>query len=512
MAGRLLRLPGGCVHRGWRRQRSADSAPASRGWTQRCLQRRRPGLFPDAGNGANYWVDVVFEQPDTVAPTITGRAPADGATGVGTNTNVVVTFSEPVAPGSVTSSSVRLRADGAGSDVTAALSVAGATVVLDPSGDLAPYTSYTATVTTAVTDRFGNPLATRPRPGRSRPAGSPRASSTRPSATLASGRPVRTPTCPTPPAAKLILAPTVGAEFDGSSLPSDWTSTAPWSWRTADHVAGGSLERRRAWLPLGRRSVRPGPLARVRGDVRRGARSSTSASSSTSTVPSAAFGDRSAPRAAPATGVFARTSAIRQLPGSRSALSACATSLPDRLDRDQDSCSTSMAALRSDGDRRSPRPMRPIGQRLRARRRRLVVDWIRMTPFASPGTFESRVLDAGTTHDWTSLTAITTLPADTSASFETRTGNTTDPNDRSWSAWQAVAGDVIASPNARYAQYRVTLATSVPGPDAGRRARRADGSEPAGQRRAGRRRRHGHRDRGHRARAAGQRRRLAGRQ
>ena len=91
----------------------------------------------------------------------------------------------------------------------------------------------------------------------------------------------------------------------------------------------------------------------------------------------------------------------------------------------------------------------------------LAVDWMRLTPYRSPGTFESRAFDAGVAYDWTSLAATTALPAGTSASFATRSGNTPSP-DGSWSEWQAVVGGVIASPNARYAQYLVTLGTSDP--------------------------------------------------
>ena len=80
----------------------------------------------------------------------------------------------------------------------------------------------------------------------------------------------------------------------------------------------------------------------------------------------------------------------------------------------------------------------------------------------TPGTFESRVFDAGSAYDWTNLIANTTLPAETSAVFETRTGTTPTYGGATWSVWEAVNGGTIASPNARYAQYRVTLTTADP--------------------------------------------------
>ncbi|MGZ7011384.1 MAG: Ig-like domain-containing protein, partial [Ilumatobacteraceae bacterium] len=92
----------------------------------------------------------------------------------------------------------------------------------------------------------------------------------------------------------------------------------------------------------------------------------------------------------------------------------------------------------------------------------LVVDWMRMSPYAAAGTFESRVFDAGTLNDWTTLTTMTSVPEGTSVGSETRSGTTADTSDTSWSAWAPVTAGAIASPNARYLQYRVTLTASDP--------------------------------------------------
>ena len=106
--------------------------------------------------------------------------------------------------------------------------------------------------------------------------------------------------------------------------------------------------------------------------------------------------------------------------------------------------------------------MRPIASDYNTGGGGLSVDWMRMTPYASPGTFESRLFDAAATTDWTTLTATTSLPSGTTATFETRTGDSTDTSDASWSAWTPVTGDAVGSPSARYIQYRVTLTTSDP--------------------------------------------------
>jgi hypothetical protein len=87
--------------------------------------------------------------------------------------------------------------------------------------------------------------------------------------------------------------------------------------------------------------------------------------------------------------------------------------------------------------------------------------WLRMGTYASSGTFMSRPLDSGPgSQDWLTLSSQSTRPPGTSISFQTRSGATSLP-DATWSAWQNVsAGGAIASPNARFLQYRATLATS----------------------------------------------------
>jgi hypothetical protein len=90
----------------------------------------------------------------------------------------------------------------------------------------------------------------------------------------------------------------------------------------------------------------------------------------------------------------------------------------------------------------------------------LSVDWLHMSPYTSPKVVTSSVLDAGATADWDRLSWNADTPAGTSVAFEFRTGDTPTP-DGSWSAFAPVAssGDAVGG-HARYAQYRVTLATT----------------------------------------------------
>lgn len=84
-----------------------------------------------------------------------------------------------------------------------------------------------------------------------------------------------------------------------------------------------------------------------------------------------------------------------------------------------------------------------------------------MSPYAATGTFTSRVLDSGGAgSDWTALAPETSMPAETQASVETRSGDSATP-DGAWSPWQPLGGlGSIVSPNARYLQYRVALTTT----------------------------------------------------
>jgi len=91
----------------------------------------------------------------------------------------------------------------------------------------------------------------------------------------------------------------------------------------------------------------------------------------------------------------------------------------------------------------------------------LTVDWLRMSPYASPCTFTSAVMDGGNAAaQWTTLATIPLLfSPPTAVTFVTRTGNVPVP-DGSWSSFQAVSAGAIASPKARYLQYQATLSTT----------------------------------------------------
>lgn len=76
------------------------------------------------------------------------------------------------------------------------------------------------------------------------------------------------------------------------------------------------------------------------------------------------------------------------------------------------------------------------------------------------GTFTSAMNDASTPALYGNLDAVISVPLNAAVEFRTRTGNTPNPSDGTWSAWSDPEGRVpfkIASPPGRYTQFQVTL-------------------------------------------------------
>ncbi len=101
---------------------------------------------------------------DTTPPTVTGMAPANGATGVATGTAVSAAFSEALAAASVTTSTVQLAAQGTSTPLAATVTydATAHAANLVPSAALAASTTYVATLkggAGGITDAAGNALA-----------------------------------------------------------------------------------------------------------------------------------------------------------------------------------------------------------------------------------------------------------------------------------------------------------------------------------------------------------------
>jgi hypothetical protein len=86
--------------------------------------------------------------------------------------------------------------------------------------------------------------------------------------------------------------------------------------------------------------------------------------------------------------------------------------------------------------------------------------------YAAEGTYTSQVFDATQTSSFGKLQIHGSLPANTSLSFSSRSGNVKEPGDNNWSKWsdeQPVKQFVqTKTPPARFFQYRFTFSTTAP--------------------------------------------------
>jgi hypothetical protein len=101
--------------------------------------------------------------PDTSAPTITGRTPANGAGGINVGSAATATFSEPVRASTVTASTFTLSEQGGPAvAVTVSYDAPTSTATLRPQSALRYGVTYQVTIEGGpggVTDLAGNPLA-----------------------------------------------------------------------------------------------------------------------------------------------------------------------------------------------------------------------------------------------------------------------------------------------------------------------------------------------------------------
>ena len=96
--------------------------------------------------------------PDLTSPTVTSATPLNAAANVGIASNVLVTFSEAMSGGTVTTSTFTLTPTSGGSPVTASVAYNAGTATLDPASNLAFSTSYTVNVTSGAKDLANNGL------------------------------------------------------------------------------------------------------------------------------------------------------------------------------------------------------------------------------------------------------------------------------------------------------------------------------------------------------------------
>lgn len=117
------------------------------------------GVTDVAGNNlaANFvWSFTTEIPPDVTPPTVISTVPTNGEIGVHISTDLTVTFSEPMNPTTINTTSFTLS-NGV-TPVSGVVTYSGTTATFSPSSDLDSSTVYTATITTGARDTAGNAL------------------------------------------------------------------------------------------------------------------------------------------------------------------------------------------------------------------------------------------------------------------------------------------------------------------------------------------------------------------
>ena len=90
-------------------------------------------------------------------PTVSATSPANAATGVATNTSFAATFSEPMDPASISTTTFTMSAPG-GSAVVGSVSYSGVTALFKPTASLSNNTAYSMTINTGAKSATGKAL------------------------------------------------------------------------------------------------------------------------------------------------------------------------------------------------------------------------------------------------------------------------------------------------------------------------------------------------------------------
>jgi hypothetical protein len=416
-----------------------------------------PGQFPTDGNGANYFADVIFVTSlvDTTPPTIVNRTPAPGALDIDPGTNVVVSFSEPMDAATITDATFSLRADGEISVVPAVVSYLGTDATLDPVEPLLPDTLYHVAVSGYVTDLAGIPLGGDDT-WNFTTANDSLSDTT--SADFAAG----SGACFVDEIigdGALRLPLIIDETFSSTSLPDGWDSNsgAPWTGGSAS-VLGGQL-------------VVDGAIAGTTSTYTPGRSLEFVATFTSDANQHIGFTDSIAFNGPWAifstkdttTSLYARTT------GTDTLIAGSYLNVP-HLYRIEWTASSVMYyiddVLVATHNTPISGPLAFVASDLTLNSSKILIDSLRLSPYLSPCTFESRVLDASALVDWLTLDWMGNLPAGTAVSFETRSGSTVTP-DTGWSGWATVdTSGIVPSPYSQYIQYRATLsstnATSTP--------------------------------------------------
>lgn len=259
---------------------------------------------------------------------------------------------------------------------------------------------------------------------------------------------------------EVILEPTVGAEFEGTDLPPDWSSTTFATGGTAT-VAGGALtvDGARAGPDA---TFSPGhsfEAVATFGEAQFqhlgfGVTYMTDAGNAWAIISTGSSG----------TGLFARS-----WDGSGEWSTETSTAIPGdyfgephryRIDWQADQVDYYVdGTLVASHAVSISTPMRPLPADSQVGGPTLSVDWLRMSPYATSGTFTSRVWDTYGTVDSGTISWDASAPTGTGIALSFRTGDTPTP-DGSWTSFAPIADGAPIGSGFRYFQYRADLSTT----------------------------------------------------
>ncbi len=389
---------------------------------------------------------------DTEPPVVSGRAPLPGATGVDPSAAVLVVFSEPMDASTVDGAAIHLRAAGSATDTPAAVvyNAGSWRATLTPARSLASLTEYAVSVAGTVCDRSGNALGVDDT--WSFTTGQVTLSMTdRTTADFALGTHDAGAYRSAIDDGEVMLAPTLGQEFGGSSLPDDWTVSVYGG--TPDVSVGGGRVSIDAAQVESADKYPAGQVVEVQATFAAG-----------NAYQAVGFMNQDAFRFA----VFALDPSGEHLQTDTN--NASYFTLPDSLigspHRYRVEWTSTAERYFVDGIlvHQDDIPITvPLGVDLQDYGRNgspLRVDWVHLLPYAAAGVFTSRVFDTRRPADWHAVPSWTAdLPAGTDLTMAVRSGDTPTPDD-TWQPFAAAEDGRALALSGRYIQYRAHLATS----------------------------------------------------
>ena len=256
---------------------------------------------------------------------------------------------------------------------------------------------------------------------------------------------------------EVLLAPTVGAEFGGASLPAGWSQTV-WNAGGAASVAGGKLSVNGARANTDALFA-AGRVLEFKGTLGGDAFQNVGFGVDFNDAPWAMFstGGGLLP-----VGLYARSWSA----GGTAVDTAITSVSPTVQHRYRIEWRASEIVYLIDGQEVARHAvaiaaqLRPIVSDFNSGGTAVSVDWLRISPYPSSGTFVSHVFDAGSRVGWDTLKWQAQTPATTAVAMSVRAGDTATP-DAGWSDWAPVAssGDHTGLAG-RYAQYRAVLTST----------------------------------------------------